>query len=600
MRAFLRRNVSVVIVAVITAALTGTPPVVAHVTKKLNHLTKHLDPRYVNVGENVPWGTVSGIPAGFADGVDNTGGTANDLDCAGCVGESELGFNPATQGELDAHKTSSDHDGRYFTESELQTPGTINTVGNPVDWTKLKNVPLGFADGVDDTGSGTATDVACSGCVDTADLAPNAVTSAKILDNEVTTDDIANATITVADLAFDPATQAELDALGADDGAINQAGDPVHWTKLKGVPGGFADGLDDTGSSLPVFTATVADPTGGSFGSGTIGSDGLGLFVQQSFASGSGTPTIVHCQNVACTSSTLEPLPGFGGGSITIGSDGFGLVVHGNSSFQPVVTHCQDLACSTHQTSPAFESVSVSSTAITLGVDGKGLIAYRKDGDLWTAHCADAPCSSATPAPTSIDAGPANVGNEISIAVGTDGLALISYDDNSSSDLKVAHCSDLECDTATVVAVDTTGSVGRFSSITIGSDGLGLISYDKGGDLGVAHCSDVACSAVTTNPFDPAGQVGWYTSVAVGADGLGVIGYYDVTNADLKVLHCSNVTCSSGTVTAADTGGNVGAFASLTVGMDGMPLIGYYDNTNDDMKVMHCSNPFCVPYFRRR
>lgn len=32
--------------------------------------------------------------------------------------------------------------------------GTINTVGNPVDWNKLKNVPAGFADGSDDGSAG--------------------------------------------------------------------------------------------------------------------------------------------------------------------------------------------------------------------------------------------------------------------------------------------------------------------------------------------------------------------------------------------------------------------------------------------------------------
>jgi hypothetical protein len=34
----------------------------------------------------------------------------------------------------------------------LGAPGTINAAENPVDWTKLKNVPAGFADGVDDAG----------------------------------------------------------------------------------------------------------------------------------------------------------------------------------------------------------------------------------------------------------------------------------------------------------------------------------------------------------------------------------------------------------------------------------------------------------------
>lgn len=40
----------------------------------------------------------------------------------------------------------------YATDDELSTPGTINLPGNPVDWTNLKNVPAGFADGDDAEG----------------------------------------------------------------------------------------------------------------------------------------------------------------------------------------------------------------------------------------------------------------------------------------------------------------------------------------------------------------------------------------------------------------------------------------------------------------
>jgi hypothetical protein len=44
------------------------------------------------------------------------------------------------------------HDGRYYTQDDLRTPGTVNNGGNPVDWTRLKGVPAGFADGTDDAG----------------------------------------------------------------------------------------------------------------------------------------------------------------------------------------------------------------------------------------------------------------------------------------------------------------------------------------------------------------------------------------------------------------------------------------------------------------
>jgi hypothetical protein len=60
-------------------------------------------------------------------------------------------------GGLDAGafaEASHDHDDRYYTEAELNTGGTINQAGNPVDWSKLKGVPAGLADGIDDVGAG--------------------------------------------------------------------------------------------------------------------------------------------------------------------------------------------------------------------------------------------------------------------------------------------------------------------------------------------------------------------------------------------------------------------------------------------------------------
>jgi hypothetical protein len=55
------------------------------------------------------------------------------------------------------------HDDLYFTKTELTSGGVINTPSNPVDWTELKSVPGGFADGVDDvggTGDGYSLDAA--------------------------------------------------------------------------------------------------------------------------------------------------------------------------------------------------------------------------------------------------------------------------------------------------------------------------------------------------------------------------------------------------------------------------------------------------------
>ncbi len=102
-----------------------------------------------------------------------------------------------------------DHDSRYFTQTALSTAGTLNDTANPVDWTKLKGVPAGLADGVDnDSGgditavvagsgltggatSGSATLGIAPGGVTSAHLAPGSVTAAAIGKNQVGMEHIA-------------------------------------------------------------------------------------------------------------------------------------------------------------------------------------------------------------------------------------------------------------------------------------------------------------------------------------------------------------------------------------------------------------------------
>jgi hypothetical protein len=84
------------------------------------------------------------------------------------------------------------------------------------------------------------------------------------------------------------------------------------------------------------------------------------------------------------------------------------------------------------------------------------------------------------------------------------------------------------------------------TAVTVGDDGLGLITYYdfSNGDLKVAHCSNAACSTATTATLDGAGNVGRSSSVTIGPDGLGLISYWDLTNGDLKTIHCGNTLCT--------------------------------------------------------
>jgi len=96
-----------------------------------------------------------------------------------------------------------------------------------------------------------------------------------------------------------------------------------------------------------------------------------------------------------------------------------------------------------------------------------------------------------------------------------------------------------------LTTIDSTGVVGGYSSSTIGADGLGLISYvDQTNEtLKVAHCDNTNCTSATTFTLDSPGAFA-ISSITVGADGLGLISYYDMTNTALKALHCHNTFCS--------------------------------------------------------
>jgi hypothetical protein len=368
--------------------------------------------------------------------------------------------------------------------------------------------------------------------------------------------------------------------------------------------------------SPPAAAALATLDSAGDVGNSTaatIGVDGLGLISY--YDRTTGDLKVAHCNNTACATAvetTLDSVGNFSaadlGTSVAIGTDGLALVSYfdqtsGDGDLK--VAHCTNIACTSAGTSlldTSPQTVGYASSA-TIGADGLGLISYldATSGDLKVAHCDDTACTSAG---TSTLDQPSDVLGQTSVTIGVDGLGLISYFDGSPNfDLRVAHCDNIVCTSASTSLLDSAGSVGFYNSTTTGADGLGLISYydQTNGHLKVAHCDDLACTTATKSTVDN-GLTGAWTSATTGADGLGLISYHTtVPNYDLKVAHCNNTLCTGASTTDLDISPDiVGLSTSVTIGTDGLGLISYYDDTHDDLKVAHCSSTFCVPYFRRR
>ena len=328
-------------------------------------------------------------------------------------------------------------------------------------------------------------------------------------------------------------------------------------------------------------------------------------------------PKVAKCADAACTASTrttLDFAPIVGQSpSIAIGADGFPIVSYWDGFFTNLkVAKCVNAACTGSSTLSTVEDSpgNVGSvSAIAVGPDGLPVIAYydATNGNLKVAKCANAACSGGGSTISTVDSSVNDVGWFPSMAIGTDGLAVIAYYDATNLDLKVAKCADAACTTgtSTITTVDSAGSVGTSTSIAVGVDGLPVISYYGAttGHLKVAKCVNPACTGGSTlSAVDSAGSVGQRTSIAIGADGLPVISYLGSGNAILKVAKCTNPACTAGTSTLStvDSGGFVGLYSSIAIGAGGLPVISYHDQNNTDLKVARCGNVFCAPYFWRR
>jgi hypothetical protein len=189
------------------------------------------------------------------------------------------------------------HDEMYYTQDSLSTPGAVNDAANPVDWTKLKGVPVGFADGTDDVGEaadGYSLDADDGDPVDAVyvdaegDVGVGTTSPGEKLEvagtvrmegfslplgadsGYVLTSDAAGmGTWQAGPVYSDTAhqhddryyTESELNTSDGDD--PNTGSNRVSWDNLTDVPADFADGSDEVGGSGDGHSldAVDGDPT---------------------------------------------------------------------------------------------------------------------------------------------------------------------------------------------------------------------------------------------------------------------------------------------------------------------------------------------------
>ena len=182
----------------------------------------------------------------------------------------------------------------------------------------------------------------------------------------------------------------------------------------------------------------------GGFSSITIGADGLGLVSYYDFSNGD--LKVLHCGNLSCTAgNTINSVDTSGNvgqyTSITIGVDGLGLIsYHDEENGYLKTLHCGTLLCNSGNTINIVDAAGHEGEAsqITIGSDGLGLISYHDitNKSLKILHCGDRSCLFGNTI-SNIDTDP-NESGGIAITIGVDGMGLVAYYSRTPQDLKVA------------------------------------------------------------------------------------------------------------------------------------------------------------------
>lgn len=321
------------------------------------------------------------------------------------------------------------------------------------------------------------------------------------------------------------------------------------------------------------------------------------------FRNGGPQLALYRCANPGCSTGSLSNLEAGGNApSMVLRNDGRPLIAHHQPTSDDLRLYdCADVDCS------SGSGITLDATGFvgrnpSLGLrpDGRAVISYRDQSisGLKLYNCANPQCSSGV---IEILDSSGDSGGQSALAIRPDGRALIAYSVNSTEDLRLYRCGNVECSSGSSSLLDgALEPVGSFPSIKLRADGRALIAYTarlvaSEFRLRVYDCNDVDCSSGTVRQVlsVPGISTGTHSSIALRPNGRALISFRQVTNPQLGLFDCVDSGCSSGSAVGLDSNGNPAFFTSIGVRSDGRALIAYGLGDSGNLRLLVCGSGSC-------
>ena len=207
---------------------------------------------------------------------------------------------------------------------------------------------------------------------------------------------------------------------------------------------------------------------------------------------------VASCDNPVCTTAHTTRFADNGNvgfhSSIAIGSDGRPVISYYDATNEDLkLAACDSFTCSSAHRYTIDTTGNVGEdTSIAIGTDGNPIISYldRSNYNLKIAHCGHSRCDPNALNTVINSYYVMNVsGFYTSIAIGVDGYPVVAYVDSNLNQVKILHCTDLSCLNGNINIVDDDmGGTVQYTSLAIGADGVPVVSYQDGssGDVKLA------------------------------------------------------------------------------------------------------------------